>query len=129
HDFEAIKDIQCAITAVRGNCDAEVDLAHLPFPVTDDAWITCDGLQIFASHGHHLPEIPPIPYSIPDGAVLLRGHTHIPRGETLHGFHFWNPGSLSLPKGGSEASYAVYEERTFTVYTKNGKKVLSHRPL
>ena len=127
-DFETIKSVPSTLVAVKGNCDAEVDLDHLPFPVTENAWIHADGLKIFASHGHRLPEIPPIPYSIPEGAVLLRGHTHIPRGETLHGFHFWNPGSLSLPKAGSKRSYGLYDAGTFYVYTLDGQEVLRHTP-
>lgn len=90
--------LPCPVIAVRGNCDAEVDLGLLPFAVTESAWIEADGLNIFASHGHHLPERP-CP-GIKPGTVLLRGH-HVPRGETLDGLHFWNPGSLSLPKGAS----------------------------
>ncbi|MBQ7456828.1 MAG: phosphodiesterase [Desulfovibrio sp.] len=127
-DLSALCSLDVAITAVRGNCDAEVDVEHTPFPVVENAWINADGLTIFASHGHRIPEVPPMPYSIPDGCVILRGHTHIPRGESLHGFHFWNPGSLSLPKGGSKRSYGVYENRTFTVYTMDGERVLSHTP-
>ncbi|MBQ7608786.1 MAG: phosphodiesterase [Desulfovibrionaceae bacterium] len=127
-DLNDIANLPCSITAVRGNCDAEVDVVHTPFPVVENAWLECDGLHIFASHGHRLPEVPPIPYSIPEGTVLLRGHTHIPRGETLHNFHFWNPGSLSLPKGGSKRSYGLYEDGVFSVYTMDGQKVLSHKP-
>ena len=126
-DMERIRALPCPITAVRGNCDAEVDLAHLPFAVEENAWINCDGLAIFASHGHRLPERPPLPATFPEGCVLLRGHTHIPRAETLAGYHFWNPGSLSLPKGGSRRSFAVYEDRTFTVYEMDGEAVLRHK--
>ena len=115
------------VIAVRGNCDAEVDLGLLPFPVTEDAWIDADGLHIFVSHGHHLPETPPIP-RFERGTVLLRGHTHVPRGETLDGLHFWNPGSLSLPKGGSRASYGLYEDGCFSVLDTDGNVVLRHRP-
>lgn len=128
HDIDALNSLPCPITAVRGNCDAEVDIAHLPFPVTENAWIHCDNLAIYASHGHRIPEVPPIPYNIPLGTVLLRGHTHIPRGETLHGFHFWNPGSLSLPKLNFKRSYGLYENGTFTVLTMDGKEILHHTP-
>ena len=127
-DINALNQLPCPITAVRGNCDAEVDLAQLPFPVSENAWLEVDGLRIFASHGHRLPEIPPIPYNIPLNTILLRGHTHSPRGETLHDFHFWNPGSLSLPKGGSSRSYGIYENRTFRVYTMSDELVLTHTP-
>ena len=126
-DMEAIQALPCPITCVRGNCDAEVDIDHLPFPVTENAWIHVDGLAIFASHGHRLPTGQSLLYAFPEGTVLLHGHTHIPRAERVQGLYFWNPGSLSLPKGGSQRSYAVYEERRFTIYTQAGTEVLSQK--
>ena len=73
-------DFETPIVAVRGNCDAEVDLMLLPFAVEDSAVIAADGLRIVAQHGHHLPSCPPIP-GVRPGDVVLSGHTHIPRGE------------------------------------------------
>ena len=115
------------VVAVRGNCDAEVDLGLLPFPVVNTTWLEADGLRIFVSHGHHLPENPPCPGFKP-GTVFLRGHTHVPRGETLGGLHFWNPGSLSLPKSGFPRSYGLYENGLFRVLDMQGKEVLRHTP-
>lgn len=120
--------LHCPVLAVRGNCDAEVDLGLFPFTAVDNAWISCDGLNIFASHGHRLPERPPCPGFEP-GTVFLRGHTHIPRGETLDGMHFWNPGSLSLPKTGWSRSYGLYEDGIFRVLDMQGHEVLRHSPL
>lgn len=120
--------LPCPITAVRGNCDAEVDLSLLPFVVTESAWISADGLHIFASHGHLLPDRPPVPH-IPAGSVILRGHTHVPRGESIDGLHFWNPGSLSLPKGGSTHSYGLVEDGLFRVLDMQGREVLRHAPV
>ena len=119
--------LPCPVTAVRGNCDAEVDLGLLPFPVVDTTWLEADGLRIFVSHGHHLPENPPCPGFKP-GTVFLRGHTHVPRGETLGGLHFWNPGSLSLPKSGFPRSYGLYENGLFRVLDMQDKEVLRHTP-
>lgn len=118
--------LPCPLTAVRGNCDAEVDQAQMPFAMPEEAWIDVDGLRIYACHGHHIPPNPPIP-NIRPGTVVLRGHTHIPRGETIDGIHFWNPGSLSLPKGGSPKSYAIYENNCFRVLDMEGNTVLEHR--
>lgn len=126
-EMNALNSLPCPVTAVRGNCDAEVDLMLLPFPVSETAWIDADGLRIFAFHGHQLPERPPVPRFAP-GSVLLRGHTHVPRGETIDGFHFWNPGSLSLPKGGSRRSYGLFEDGVFRVLEMDGREVLSHSP-
>ena len=115
------------ILAVRGNCDAEVDLMLLPFAVEDSAVIAADGLRIVAQHGHHLPSCPPIP-GVRPGDVVLSGHTHIPRGETVDGVHFWNPGSTTLPKGGFPASYGVFEAGAFRVFGLDGRLLLEHRP-
>lgn len=123
-----IGSLDCPVTAVRGNCDAEVDQMLLPFPTVENAWLSVDGLRIFASHGHLLPDRPPLPSRFAPGTVILRGHTHIPRGETLDGLHFWNPGSLSLPKGGSPRTYAEYEEGCFRVLDMQGREVLRHWP-
>lgn len=113
------------LTVVRGNCDAEVDVTQMPFAMPEEAWLDVDGLKIYACHGHHIPADPPIP-NMTQGTVILRGHTHIPRGETLDSIHFWNPGSLSLPKGGFPKTWAMYENRCFRVMDMAGNTVLEH---
>ena len=50
-----ILDLPCPVIAVRGNCDAEVDVVQMPFKMPDEAWLDVDGHKIFACHGHHLP--------------------------------------------------------------------------
>lgn len=126
-DMPTLASMGTPITAVKGNCDSEVDVEQMPFPMPASAWILADGLKIFASHGHRLPANPPLPGFEP-GTVILRGHTHIPRGESEGGLHFWNPGSLSLPKGGFPATYGLYENGVFTVLSKAGETILRHEP-
>lgn len=120
-------DLPCPIMAVRGNCDSEVDMELTPFSMPENAWIDADGYRIFASHGHRLPERPPLK-NMPVNTIILRGHTHIPRGETIDSYHFWNPGSLSLPKGGSPRTYGLYENGTFVVKDIKGNTILTHTP-
>lgn len=127
-EMPALDNLPGPICAVRGNCDGEVDINLLPFRMTDNAWLYVDGLRLFASHGHRLPENPPIP-GIRPGTVILRGHTHIPRGESSGGLHFWNPGSLSLPKGGFPPSYGIYEDHAFRVLDTEGNEILRHSPM
>jgi predicted phosphodiesterase len=38
--------------------------------------------------------------------VVLHGHTHVPRDETIDGVRWLNPGSASQPRGGSAAGFA-----------------------
>ena len=96
------------ITAVRGNCDAEVDQMVLEFPIMADyALIDIGGKSLFTTHGHLFNEscLPPMK----KGDVLLNGHTHIPVIKDIGEYVFVNPGSVSLPKNGSKNSYVIYD--------------------
>ena len=97
------------ILAVRGNCDCDVDQMMLSFPIMSEyAQLAVDERRFFLTHGHlyHRDYLPPLP----KGAVFVQGHTHIPSVETLsNGVHFLNPGSISLPKGGSPRTFALLD--------------------
>lgn len=98
--LNARKDV---IFCVRGNCEAEVDQMVLSFPVLAESMLLCEsGRMIVATHGHHADEIAA---PLAQGSVLLHGHTHVPRCETVHGILYLNPGSVSLPKENSKRGY------------------------
>ncbi len=118
------------IYAVRGNCDTEVDQMVLQFPILADyALLALNGVTFYATHGHiyHQDHIPPMQ----DGDVLVHGHTHLlkaERAECVDGDRtvsvtVLNPGSVSIPKGGNPATYALLEDRTFSVRTFEGGTV------
>ena len=101
------------ITCVRGNCDSAVDEVVLDFLIESKHMILSDSLlNIFITHGHfyntgHLPPMMNID-------VLMHGHTHVPACEEIgDGKYYMNPGSVSIPKGGSDHSYIMYENRKF----------------
>ena len=96
------------ITAVRGNCDAEVDQMMLDFPCMADYALVADGdRKLFCTHGHVFsPEEPP---RLAEGTLFLSGHTHVKVDEVRDGIRFVNPGSVSLPKDGTH-SFAVYRD-------------------
>ncbi len=103
------------ILCVRGNCDAEVDQCVLRFPILAEyAMIAADGLIIYMQHGHRENVLPRT------GEIVLRGHTHIPEKALKAGVMHLNPGSVSLPKGGSPASYMVYDRGVFRWKTLEG---------
>lgn len=97
------------ILAVRGNCDAEVDQMMVEFPITADYQVLDAGnRKFFLTHGHLWNEWKLPPIGIAD--VLVHGHTHIPELKTLEcGMTIFNPGSVSLPKGGSSRSFGYYD--------------------
>ena len=100
------------ILCVRGNCEAEVDQMVLPFPcLADHSQLFMDGTLFHLSHGHHQsPEnLPPLP----EGSIFLSGHTHVKRDEVIGTIRCLNPGSVSIPKDGSN-SCLIYEDGKFS---------------
>jgi putative phosphoesterase len=100
------------ILCVRGNCEAEVDQMVLPFScMADCALVEADGLTMYLTHGHHhSPDnLPPLA----EGSVFLSGHTHVKLDEVRQGIRCINPGSVSIPKDGSN-SCIVYRDGKFS---------------
>jgi len=108
---ELLSPLKEKITAVRGNCDAEVDQMVLGFPcLADFAEIEEGGLKLFLSHGHLYD---PYLFSHYKADVYFSGHTHIFTAETnVDGVYCLNPGSTSLPKGGNPPTFGLYESAT-----------------
>lgn len=103
------------ITAVRGNCDAEIDQMMLDFPMMSDfAQIILPEAEFFLTHGHlfNADNLPPVAA----GTILAHGHTHIPQIKKLdNGITIFNPGSISLPKGNFPPSFGFFDGKELTV--------------
>ena len=98
------------IIAVRGNCDSEVDQMLLEFPIMAEfSTLFADG------------------FKVAKGTVLAYGHTHLPQLERLeNGLIAFNPGSISLPKGGNPPSFGWYENGHLQVLElETGKEMFS----
>ena len=110
------------VIAVRGNCEAEVDQMVLPFPVLSESAMLFDsGKRIFLTHGHiHTPE------KHPEGMdYFFSGHTHLPVLEKRDGIVYLNPGSVSIPKGGYPASYAVWDNGDIEIRRLSDNSVMA----
>ena len=102
------------ITAVPGNCDAEVDRMVLPFPIAmgGEARVFF-GKTLYLHHGHHGEG-----EAARDADFILSGHTHVSgRWENRV-----NPGSTSIPKEGTPHSAVVFDGKEFRfIDLKTGK--------
>ena len=118
-----LNELKDDIAAVRGNCDAEVDQLVLNFPMRADyAVMELNGIEFYVTHGHLAsPDaLPPMK----EGQAFISGHTHIPVLEKKDGIWLINPGSTSIPHGGFKASYAVLDEKHFTIYDLDGEVIM-----
>jgi predicted phosphodiesterase len=76
--------------------------------LSDYAILDAGDESFFLTHGHRWHEncLPPLGM----GSVLAHGHTHVPELKTLQcGMKIFNPGSVSLPKGGSTRSIGYFD--------------------
>ena len=114
---DILNGLKDRIVAVRGNCDAEVDQMMFQFPMMADCAVLDAGSEtFFLTHGHLFNEnrLPPIGI----GTVLAHGHTHVPELKKIDcGLTIFNPGSISLPKGGSSQSFGFFDGTELKHYT------------
>ncbi len=103
------------VVCVSGNCDSDCS-------IKDEELITLGNKKILLTHGHKYG----VKYDSTDrlvyralevGAdICLFGHTHIPFLGVIRGIVVMNPGSLSLPRGGSNASYGIIKIEDNDIY-------------
>ena len=112
-----LNDAADKLLCVRGNCDAEVDQAMFQFPMMSDyALLEAGAETFFLTHGHVFNErnLPPLGA----GTVLAHGHTHVPELRRLPcGLTLFNPGSVSLPRGGAARSFGFFDGTELKHYT------------
>lgn len=110
------------IVAVRGNCDSEVDQMLLRFPILADyAIVADDGRRMFLTHGHVYNEehTPPCRHD-----MLFYGHTHLWKLEPdSHGTLVCNTGSVTFPKGGRQATFAICDGGEVSIRDMQGNTV------
>ncbi|MDT3427209.1 putative phosphoesterase [Paenibacillus forsythiae] len=123
---QELNAIKRQITAVRGNCDSEVDQMLLDFPMMGDyTQILYEGRRIFATHGHGF-SIDKLP-ELGEGDLFIQGHTHVPVADIKEGVYVLNPGSISLPKENNPNSYGILAGGEFTVKSFGGETLKSIR--
>ncbi|SHG97990.1 phosphodiesterase [Ferrimonas marina] len=112
------------IIAVRGNCDSEVDQMLCQFPLLAEYnWLLIEGRRLCLTHGHTMgpDNLPPLA----EGDGIAYGHTHLPVAEWREGRFYFNPGSVTLPKGGHRASFGHFDGTTFKVMDFAGELLAS----
>lgn len=99
------------ITAINGNCDAEVDQMVLDFPILPDPQhVILNGIETVLTHGHKCN------FDDPQG-LILHGHTHILRAEKYeNGTIIVNPGSVSIPRGGNPKTFAFFYKNAISIH-------------
>lgn len=103
-EADSLQDLTGYI-CVKGNNDWSLDLPN-------EAKLEVEGMSILITHGHRfgyfnrelaMNDI----LTRYDCTILFSGHTHMPHFIQNGPYYYINPGSTTLPRGGSSRSYAV----------------------
>ncbi|OLN22610.1 YfcE family phosphodiesterase [Domibacillus antri] len=94
-------------TIVRGNCDMEDQ-----FP--NDVLESVEDCRVFVTHGHRYDvkmTLLNLSYKAKEHSAdfVFFGHSHTAGVEQQDGVIYLNPGSISLPRGRREKTYAIVE--------------------
>ena len=114
------------LLCIRGNCDSEVDQMVLDFPIMAEfAVLFANGRRVYLTHGHIFNE--ENPPKVKEGDIVLSGHTHVPVCHEKGGILYMNPGSTSIPKGGSTYSYMTLDGEKAEWKDMDGNVYMAHR--
>ena len=92
---------------IKGNCDRDLDIEESGLGFMNYYYFDAFGKTIFCTHGHrynqyYLPEV--------DFDIFVNGHTHVGCIDKVGNKLFLNPGSTTIPRGVSRASYMIIDE-------------------
>lgn len=111
-DLEAI----APVTAVSGNVDRHDVRAVVP----EEAELEVAGVRVAVIHGHQVhPDYRLLLKRFPAARVIVHGHTHVPRCESVGDVLIVNPGAAGSAQKGHAPSVAVLE-------VTDGRPVVRH---
>ena len=117
---ELLNSRKADLIVVRGNCDSDVDGMVSDFEMQTSALLFLGGKTVFCTHGDRYDKD-----HLPRGKydLMLYGHYHTGFIEKAGDMILANPGSVSLPKGGTERSFLLLDETSLTLVSLTGREI------
>lgn len=107
---------------IKGNCDSIYDEEISPIGFVTNLSIKLNDRMIYFNHGHL--GYPNVEFNEKD--IYCHGHTHIPCIKNLDKIIVCNPGSVSLPRGGSKASYMIIDDIGIYIYDFSDNIIMNY---
>lgn len=94
------------VTAVAGNVDRHAVRAVAP----DEAQVDVAGVHVAVIHGHQVhPDYRLLLARFPEARVIVHGHTHVPRCDSVGDVLIVNPGAAGKAQKGYPPTVAILE--------------------
>lgn len=107
-----VKPLASRLIPIRGNCDADIDITVLGFPLPRFQNLTLNGYDVHLIHGDDFSLV-----EAKKGDIVMFGHIHVPLIFKKDGLIILNPGSVSFPKDGSVPSFAIFTDSSLGLYS------------
>lgn len=106
------------IVAVRGNCDADIDVEVLQFDLPRRNEVVANNRRLVLIHGDDM-NLKAL--NLKKGDILLSGHTHLPQMVSVEGVTLLNPGSITFPKNDNPHTYILLDEQEARLLDLSGR--------
>ena len=114
---EKLNAISGRLTIVKGNNDWYYEPENAKFVMLKEAYENFNGKIAYLCHGHKLNDM----YLEGYGArIVMIGHVHRPILQDNNGIVFMCPGSMAVPRFGTDKSYALIDDKKIQILTQDG---------
>ena len=114
---EKLNRISGRLTIVKGNNDWYYEPENARFVLMKEAYENINGKIAYLCHGHKLNDM----YLEGYGArIVMIGHVHRPILQDNNGIVFMCPGSMAVPRSGTDKSYAMIDDKKIQILTQDG---------
>lgn len=118
--IEILNEISGKLTIIKGNNDWYYEFENAKFVTMKDAYENINGKIAYLSHGHRLNDMYLEGY---DAKIVMIGHVHRPILREERGIILLCPGSIAVPRGGSDKTYALIDETKIQILNLDGEIV------
>ena len=113
-----LNDFAQKLDIVKGNNDWYFEPENAKFQIYDKLYENINGRLAYLSHGHRLNDMDLAGYG---AKIIMIGHVHRPILQVEQGIIFMCPGSIAVPRGGSDKTYAIIDGEYIRIYNLDGE--------
>lgn len=117
---QILNSIKHKLTIVKGNNDWWLDIEGVEFLWQKEAYENINGKVAYLCHGHKLNDMFLEGYN---AEIIMIGHLHRPVLRKEKGITILCPGSIAVPRGGAEKTYALIDDKKIQILTDYGEIV------
>ena len=115
---ERLNSVANKLTIVKGNNDWYFEPENAKFKLFNETYENINGITAYLCHGHKLNDMFLEGYG---AKIVMIGHVHRPILQNNNGIILLCPGSMAVPRFGSDKSFALIDDKKIQILTQDGE--------